>query len=51
MINVEEGPNRLYRETPSEGKIKFNVIEGIKVKNIPTKQYFIRIRSIPIDFL
>jgi len=48
---VEEGPNWLNREVPNDGRIKFAMIDGINVRNIPKKQYVIWIRSNPFDFL
>jgi hypothetical protein len=47
---VEEGPKWLNRDVPKKGIIIFETIDGIKVKNIPKKQYLIWMRSSPIEF-
>jgi hypothetical protein len=48
---VEEGPKRLNRDVPNRGSIKLKLIAGMKVKNIPRKQYLIWLRANPVDFL
>ena len=48
---VEEGPKWLNRDVVNEARIIFETIDGIKVKNIPKKQYLIWMRSSPIEFL
>jgi len=51
IINVEEGPILLNLDVPNEGSIKFKLMDGIKVRNMPKKQYFICMRFKPIEFL
>jgi len=51
MMSVQEGPNWLNFDVPKDGRIKFKVIAGKKVKKIPKKQYLIWIRANPIEVL